>query len=395
MGFILSPRVEVLHWYNENMLVVKEAKEYKLNVPQALTFLKAIKGDELSTNELNFINRMIDIGLILKNDKSGQHIIITGEKNKRYPLELTIELTNRCNLFCSHCYASANEKSNKDIDIDIYYNIINNMCGKVHKIHLTGGEPLIHESAEKIIYETCKQFKTEISTNALLIENIKSILGKINPFISVSLYGLSDEEYRVKTGNSTGFRQLCRSLDILADFKKEYLLNVILTKENYVKLPEFYKFAFEKGAYGVQIGIASRVGRANDNSDYWMLTQEEIRYAYRQMRLLEQQYKGKLKTLEWQRENMLRKYNNKVDSSVIPCGAGIYNWTIDECGFVRPCCMMDREAFRMMDLREFYEYIDNKLEPDWQKVLSMCRDMPSRGSDICEALAMWTKHYEH
>lgn len=57
--------------------------------------------------------------------------------------------------------------------------------------------------------------------------------------------------------------------------------------------------------------------------------------------------------------------------------------------------MMDREAFRMMDLREFYEYIDNKLEPDWQKVLSMCRDMHSRGSDICEALAMWTKHYEH
>lgn len=81
--------------------------------------------------------------------------------------------------------------------------------------------------------------------------------------------------------------------------------------------------------------------------------------------------------------------------SLYKSGAGIYNWTIDECGFVRPCCMMDREAFRMMDLREFYEYIDNKLEPDWQKVLLMCRDMHSRGSGICEALAMWTKHYEH
>ena len=176
MGFILSPRVEVLHWYNEKMLVFKDAKEYKLNSPQAQTLLKAINGIQLSANELNFVYKMIDMGLILKADKSERHCSVTGEINKRYPLELTIELTNRCNLFCSHCYASANEGSNKDINIGMYLDIINKVRGKVPIIHLTGGEPLIHESAEKIIYETCKHFNTKISTNALLIENIKSIL---------------------------------------------------------------------------------------------------------------------------------------------------------------------------------------------------------------------------
>ena len=61
MGFILSPRVEVLHWYNEKMLVFKDAKEYKLNSPQAQTLLKAINGIQLSANELNFVYKIFSI----------------------------------------------------------------------------------------------------------------------------------------------------------------------------------------------------------------------------------------------------------------------------------------------------------------------------------------------
>ena len=67
-------------------------------------------------------------------------------------LRVQIDITNRCNLLCKHCRASANQKGKDILSVADFRNIFDDLQKiKIEKIILSGGEPFLRNDLLEII----------------------------------------------------------------------------------------------------------------------------------------------------------------------------------------------------------------------------------------------------
>ncbi len=118
---------------------------------------------------------------------------LEGKEIKPFQYKILIwNLTNACNLFCQHCYSSANISRTGEISIeDIQKQIPFLKQAGVKVLILSGGEPLIREDIFDIAELFNKNgFITTLSTNGLLIneKNIHSIKDSFS-YVGISIDG--------------------------------------------------------------------------------------------------------------------------------------------------------------------------------------------------------------
>ena len=103
--------------------------------------------DKLNSTQKDVIINNISsfLEICKKNEYSlDKELCKSGVKNLFYPKHINLELTNRCNFFCTHCYKSANDVKPVDMDLNIIKFLVENFASKIPLIHFTGGKPLIH-----------------------------------------------------------------------------------------------------------------------------------------------------------------------------------------------------------------------------------------------------------
>lgn len=111
------------------------------------------------------------------------------------PLQVDLNVTNQCNLFCKYCYAAANDLVKKENELTLdEINLLFKDFSKmgVLKVQIAGGEPLMRNDILDIIeLASHYKFATLFSTNGVLLNN-KIIFAikkaKIN-LVAVSLEG--------------------------------------------------------------------------------------------------------------------------------------------------------------------------------------------------------------
>ena len=117
-------------------------------------------------------------------------------KNNSILIRVHIELTNRCNERCIHCYIP-HECKNTDISKETFYNILQ-QCKKmgVLKLSLSGGEPLSHPHFIDFVKAAKEDdFSVNILSNlTLLTDELVDVLksGSVSS-IQTSLYSLDPE----------------------------------------------------------------------------------------------------------------------------------------------------------------------------------------------------------
>jgi len=103
-----------------------------------------------------------------------------------------IEVTNKCNLKCIHCYSSSSNLNHNFITIDDFHTAISEIKNiGCNKIQLTGGEPLLHPQIFQLIEIAHKKnIEVELFTNAtLLSEKHLSFFREKNIKIAISILG--------------------------------------------------------------------------------------------------------------------------------------------------------------------------------------------------------------
>ena len=168
---------------------------------------------------------------------------------KSIPRQLTVLLTNRCNLRCIMC-----NPHNKE---NIYYELSNENCEELlniipylDRLILQGGEVLLYGNFYKIIkkaseYNIC----VEIVTNGLLLnEKILNILTNMNSVLTISIDGFNKKTYeKIRVGGN--FDKLIYNLKILSKIKKEksnkmmLRLQMVVMKSNYKHINMALSFA--------------------------------------------------------------------------------------------------------------------------------------------------------
>ncbi len=177
-----------------------------------------------------------------------------------------VQITERCNLHCAHCFVSSTDKG-RDLSLeDIVTKVIPRLTeARVSRVTLTGGEPFAHSS----LFEICEAFvradmSVGVCTNATLVdENLLDRLKMLgNVHFNVSFDGFRPESHGKFRGSRSSFDVTLQTTRLIAS--KGMLQGLLSTPNMLTRVEEFAdlcRFAVELGAEYVLMNPLSSFGR--------------------------------------------------------------------------------------------------------------------------------------
>lgn len=185
-----------------------------------------------------------------------------------------IQITEKCNFRCKHCFLSA-DGTGKQLSLDQIENKVLPFCinNRIDKVTLTGGEPLFHSECISIINKFLDLgIRVTVCTNGSLIS--ENLLQKITDLkkikFNVSMDAFSQETFNMFRVNEmqNSFERILSNIQLVS--KYNVLNGILVTPNIYVSIDEYYKlckFAKEQGAKYVLMNPLSEFGRGSEDSN--------------------------------------------------------------------------------------------------------------------------------
>lgn len=173
-----------------------------------------------------------------------------------------IEITNRCNLRCRHCYNESSVYCNMDMTLDDYKIAINSILKLgIKKIQIIGGEPFLNPKVlkEMIDYTIGKFQFIEIFTNGTLIsQEWYEYLANNSIHIALSVYSYEEDQHDMVTGCKGSWYLTNKTIEELKKHRISYRVCNVLMKDIEIGdiSTELYRLSEEKD-------IVRMSGRAN------------------------------------------------------------------------------------------------------------------------------------
>jgi mycofactocin radical SAM maturase len=290
------------------------------------------------------------------------------------PVNLTWEITHRCNLKCIHCLSDSSDESPGELDLDECRAIADQLAAlKVFEINFGGGEPLLKDSFLPLLrYIHEKGIVTCISTNGTVLTDEAVALFTGNPLVNVqvSLDGATPEVNDRIRGQGTFYR-IIKGLERLAGKDIPLSINTVVTSLNFGQLSRLKALA---GSYGARLRV-SRFRPSGRARESW----EALRLNPAQLRELSD-WLGDDPSILTGDSFFSISQDGRRQLGLDMCGAAKMTACIDPCGDVFPCAFMQERQFCGGSLRDtsFKDIWDNsavfnyfrRLEPE------SCRKCP-------------------
>jgi radical SAM protein with 4Fe4S-binding SPASM domain len=160
-------------------------------------------------------------------------------------------MTQRCNLRCSHCYIDADALSNKEeLSTSEAKRLLKDLAlFKVPRILFSGGEPLLREDIFELgLFAKDLGLKTALSTNGVLItpEIGKRIKEVGFSYVGVSIDGMESTNDRFR-GVKGAFLRALKGMRILKGLDIKVGLRLTLTRDNYKEISNIFYLIKEEG----------------------------------------------------------------------------------------------------------------------------------------------------
>ncbi len=183
---------------------------------------------------------------------------VTKSTKVAFPSTIMIELSAHCNLHCTTCpreYSYGKEMDKGYMTVDNAKKIIDEIWPYLDSVGLTGmGETFLFKEIEQIvdyIKSKNKGIIISISTNAVIpdfIDVVKPLIGKIDT-IQISIDGLNEVYESIRL--NAYFKVLDENLRTLRNLfpqtETTFMLNMVVTKENYHQMADMISYAEEVG----------------------------------------------------------------------------------------------------------------------------------------------------
>lgn len=167
------------------------------------------------------------------------------------PINLTWEITSRCNLNCIHCLSDSKAAAPSELTLEECYGIVDQLAAlKVFEVNFGGGEPFLKDyfiSLLRYIHE--KGIVTCISTNGTTLTQETADLLSGNPLVNiqVSLDGATREVNDTIRG-AGAFDNALRGLELLSGKGISLSINSVVTSLNFNQLEMLKELATFYGA---------------------------------------------------------------------------------------------------------------------------------------------------
>jgi MoaA/NifB/PqqE/SkfB family radical SAM enzyme len=170
---------------------------------------------------------------------------------------IVVELTNRCNLSCGHCFDERHAATG-DLPLEILDKLLlgGKSCG-IEQVSFTGGEPTIHRRFDEIIHRvSAAGYHFSFVSNGtsfpkiypLLLKHRRCFLG-----VTFSLDGAREETHDRLRGKGS-YRRVMQAASICVVRELTFTLNMVLTAQNRNEIAEMVWLAERLGSSGVRFG---------------------------------------------------------------------------------------------------------------------------------------------
>jgi mycofactocin biosynthetic radical S-adenosylmethionine protein MftC len=172
------------------------------------------------------------------------------------PVNLTWEITHRCNLHCIHCLSASQTEYPDELSLEECQKVVDKLAElKVFEINFGGGEPLLKDYFIDLVdYIHTKGMITCISTNGTLLsdETISLLAGSPLVHIQVSLDGATPEANDKIRGTGT-YQRILQGIELLSRRGVPFSLNTVVTSMNYTQLDRLKALA---AAYNANLRVS-------------------------------------------------------------------------------------------------------------------------------------------
>lgn len=291
-------------------------------------YLNLFEDKENTETFQGLVNKLLEYGMLTD--------LQSEEKPKLHKVQFA--LTERCNLFCSHCcYNAKTEKSNNDLDLNSIKKIIDKIVAcKPSSITLSGGEPLIRKDFFDILDYLSSIYSGEItlSTNATLIQETDIIVlaEKISSY-DISLDGFDEESCKRIRGKGV-FDKVLSNIKRLQEYGvKNISLSMVDVNHSRVEKEKFKELNKKLGTRPIIRALAP-IGRA-------VTMESKVEY---------------MQNLYTPR-NLKEEERKKICAGFrgTKCGAYRNQFFVDFNGDVYPCGLLIVPKYKMCNLLEIDE----------------------------------------
>lgn len=191
------------------------------------------------------------------------------------------ELTNRCNLYCIHCYYNANSSSEAELSTDEALNVARQLGElKVFEVYLSGGEPFLREDWELIIRSLRKNdIEVGIITNGTqLTKDVASTLAKLGvKWVQVSIDGSTPDLHDRVRGLKGGWARSVRGIQYLLSEGVRTHISFVPSNINYYDVGNVIELCVKLGITYFVTDMLVLTGKAAMNFSSIMLSSEQYK----------------------------------------------------------------------------------------------------------------------
>ena len=206
------------------------------------------------------------------------------QRHRAYPCRVTpwlaLEITDRCNYNCLHCFNAADEsKPQEELTFEQILTILDGAeAAGVQAVLITGGEPLLHRSFRDIvraIYER-DMFIHEINTNGSMLDqdmiDFLRSMGKL-PELKISFDGLGFHDWM--RGKAGAERDALRAFELCAGEHVPFRVQMNVNKVNLPSLRDSLLCLADLGAPRIRVIRTTMTPRWQKNVPDGCLSWEE------------------------------------------------------------------------------------------------------------------------
>ena len=316
--------------------------------------------------------------------------------NKRVPIGGSIEVTQRCNNKCVHCYnnlAAGDKKAlENELSLDEHCRIIDEIAGfGCLWLLLTGGEIFLRKDFLDI-YTHAKQkglLITLFTNGTLVTSSIADYLAKLPPFaIEITLYGSTPKTYESITGVPGSYDRCLNGIRLLMERSLPLKLKTMAIAQNKHEIFDMKRFVEEE--LELDFKFDAMVNPRRDCSQSPL----DVRLSPQEIVALDLKDTGRV--VEW--KQFADRLNKSVQDpekvgKLYQCGGGFQSFAIDPFGRLAACVLSgDTYDLRQGSFKEGWEKhlfslrqkkISHRTKCSDCRIRSMCGMCPANSELEC------------
>jgi radical SAM protein with 4Fe4S-binding SPASM domain len=308
------------------------------------------------------------------------------------PIEVTLEITKKCNLNCLQCFSAEDRtKNNKELTKTELLTLGDEFGRlKVFTVVFSGGEPLLHNDFFEIASHFIKNgIDVGFSTNGTLVsEHIANDILRhgLGSSLQVSVDGSSSPIHDMIRGNGSFYKTL-NGIRNLVNVGIRPSIAVTVLKHNIDDANRIIDFAIEENCRHVHFMFLMPSGNANKNMKDINPERKQLLDLSADLRMKRDRIKDQI-TIDWGNidhcptlPDLSPSSFSDVDNLYAGCPAGKVKAVIDAFGNVFGCDVLRQDQFNAGNIR------DMSFERIWQNsnVFNLWR---ARGVDTLKGKCM-------